>query len=132
MPNLETAVKATESLADWSKWLVTLEMAAIGTAPYFLGEHKNGALLLKSVDCILVAALCCFFISVVAGTVVLGNIPLVLTKIANKPDATVDIHNQLASPFGFLRARIWMFAGLEHVFFIFGTLWIVVYLWLRK
>ncbi len=127
----ETAVKAAESLADWSKWVVTLQTAAIAAVPYILGatdaDKKIAAW--QNFNWSLKTCLCCYLVSILAGTIVLGNVPIALTKLANGQCTQFNVHDEDAIPFGWLGAKVWHFSGIEHFFFFAGTIMLVIHLW---
>lgn len=128
----ETAVKAAESLADWSKWVVTLQTAAIAAVPYILGTGEDKKIAWQNFDCSLKISLCFYLVSILAGTIVLGNVPIALTKLANGGCDKFNVHDEEAIPFGWIGAKVWHLSGIEHFFFFAGTIMLVIHLWQKN
>jgi hypothetical protein len=106
---------AAIALMDWSKWLVTLQPAAIlgiSGVVKFSSESALGA----TGKTLLILSLASVVISLLAATFTLGGMPTVIERLPSQgPDENglydMSIYNHL---------RVWQVVFVEHLFFVLG------------
>lgn len=115
--------EALKALADWSKWLITLE-TALSTALIAIIAQGHG-------DGWLGAALVCFFVSIFFAAMLMGAIPdaLQVVPIEDKDGQNLGIyaykqfHNIKWPP----PTRILWHAFFEHVFAVLGLFLVLIF-----
>jgi hypothetical protein len=124
IPKTETQLEGLKALADWAKWIVSLQMAVVGGL--VIGILKGE---LKSVGgsvTLLVAAAVSFVVSIIAATVLMGQIPPAIERVSMGISGTdgFDMYSfaHHLPPFSNLGVQIRHLAGTVHTCFIAGVL----------
>ncbi|QHN03787.1 hypothetical protein FTO74_10685 [Granulicella sp. WH15] len=114
---------AAIALMDWSRWLVTLQPAAI-LAISGVVKFDQQPTLGPSGKTLLILSLASVVISLLAATFTLGGMPTVIERLPSKgPDENglydMSIYNHL---------RVWQVVFVEHLFFVLGIVFFSVFL----
>lgn len=114
---------AAVALMDWSKWLVTLQPAAIlvisgvvkfSPTPDFGWIGKT----------LLIISLASVVVSLLAATFTLGGLPTVIERLPSTKSDENGIYDM--SVYGSF--RVWQLVFVEHLFFVLGILFFSVFL----
>jgi hypothetical protein len=118
MPNIEKKERqqaAAIALMDWSKWLVTLQPAAILAIS---GVVKFGSEL--TLGCsgrtLLILSLASVVVSLLEATFALGGLPTVIERLPSTAADERGIYDM--SVYGLF--RVWQIVLVEHLFFVLG------------
>jgi hypothetical protein len=119
-------VDGLKSLADWSKWIVSIQIALVGGLVVAVFKGKG---LENYANCdLLVAALICFLGSIFAATMLLGAIPAALERVPirtarvrrESDDAEALNRDCDMYSFEFLGFQIRLYAGIQGPLFLAG------------
>jgi hypothetical protein len=111
---------AAIALMDWSKWLVTLQPAAIlaiSGMVKFGREPVPG----PAGKTLLILSLASVVISLLAATFTLGGLPTVIERLPSIEPGEKGLYDM--SVYGrlfYVRLRVWHFVFAEHLFFVLG------------
>ena len=111
----EIKIDALKALADWSKWLVSINSLLSAASIFF--DARQGEIREKYGARLKYAAAFFMFSIMVAG-VLLGAIPSAMEQAEHLPHSIYDYKQ-----FGML--KLWSLASLEHVLFVFGLLFML-------
>jgi hypothetical protein len=120
---------AAIALMDWSKWLVTLQPAAILVIS---GVVKFGpeSSLDRNGKTLLILSLASIVVSLLAATFTLGGMPTVIERLPSHKPGENSLYDM--SVYGSerrdLHLRVWHFVFIEHLFFVLGILFFSVFL----
>jgi hypothetical protein len=114
---------AAVALMDGSKWLVTLQPAAILAIS---GVVKFGPepLLGPTGKTLLILSLASVVISLLAATFTLGGMPTVIERLPSKEPDENGLYDM--SVYGHI--RVWQVVFVEHLFFVLGILFFSTFL----
>jgi hypothetical protein len=125
----EKQAEALKALADWGKWLVTLEttVGAALIAITQIGDNNSSSL---DVHWSIIAVIFCFTLSILAAASLVGtvphalqNLPIECKKVSNRENKPIyNIYKFTAQ--GVI--PIWVLSLLHHTFAIFGVFFLVV------
>ena len=106
--------EALKALADWSKWLISLESALI-VARIALAKDIP-------ISDIAVVALFCFALSILAAAWLLGAVPGAMERIPIRDKEKPNIYAYRQFRDLAIGIPIWVFALSEHLFFAVGLI----------
>lgn len=114
----EKQCEALKALADWSKWLISLESALIVARIALATDHP--------ISRIAVWAFFCFALSILAAAWLLGAVPGAIEQIpiCDKEKPNIYAYRQFQD-FA-IGIPIWIFALSEHLFFAVGLILFVL------
>jgi hypothetical protein len=117
-------VEGLKALADWAKWIVSIQTAVVGglVIAILKGEIEAAG---GSVT-LLVAAAVCLVVSIIAATMLMGQIPAAIERapIRQSEQGGFDMYSfpHHLWPFNRLGVQIRHLAGTVHSCFILGVL----------
>jgi hypothetical protein len=114
---------AAIALMDWSKWLVTLQPAAILAISGVVKFGPEPALVFGG-RTLLVLSLASVVISLLAATFTLGGLPTVIERLPSSAADEKGIYDM--SVYG--QFRLWQFVFVEHLFFVMGIVFFSFFL----
>lgn len=125
---LSNELEALKLLNDWSKWLVTIETAAIGIIGTLLKLGKQDRSIGQSQWLIAVASIGCFMVSIVAASWLIMSIPGMAQRIG-RPSQVQDVFRK-NTYFGRARIRLRLdtVTGVQLIFFLAGLLFFVAFM----
>jgi hypothetical protein len=126
-PATDTSLREIESkqlegikaLADWSKWIVSIQTTLVGGLVVALvTKDLHDPAPMWEMD-FLIGALVCFVVSIIAATILLGAIPPAMegVPIRSKSGGSYDLYDFRVGRFLMLRL-----AGIQGPAFVFGLL----------
>ena len=111
----EKQTEALKALADWSKWLVTLQT---GLSAALIAIFKSELLNDSCVRCLLICALICFVLSILIAVWLLGAIPSALQVVPHSKSIYQYEHG---------RIRLIVLSFAEHLFFALGAILLLIF-----
>ena len=126
---------AAIALMDWSKWLVTLQPAAILAISGMVKFGKDPALGPNG-RTLLILSLASVVISLLAATFTLGGLPTVIERLPSSEPGEKGLYDMSVYGHEFkvyghsyhLRPRVWHFVFVEHLFFVLGIVFFSTFL----
>jgi hypothetical protein len=116
MEDKSSALEGLKLIADWAKWLITVETAAIAVIGAYL--KANPILLPKTVKLVSTAAVCSFVISMAAAALLLLSLPEIAQRLDGITNIWLTSDSIIGRVFG---ANIQTFATIESFFFGVGV-----------
>jgi hypothetical protein len=117
-------VEGLKALADWTKWIVSLQTAVVGGIVIAILKGEIGAS--GGSITLLVAAAVCLVVSIIAATMLMGQIPPAIERAPIRQSASeaFDMYSfpHHLWPFDKLGVQIRHLAGAVHTCFIAGVL----------
>jgi hypothetical protein len=108
--------EAIRLVNDWSKWMVTIEIALISAIGFFATRAKEFSLDTMAKICIVVS-LGSFLVSIAAAACLLIALPGVVQRLP--PPDNQDV-GDMKSPRTLLRLSIRSWGAIQHAFFLIG------------
>lgn len=116
MNDKSSALEGLKLIADWAKWLITVETAAIAVIGAYL--KANPILLPSIVKVASTAAVCSFVVSMAAAALLLLSLPEVAQRLDGNTNIWLTSDSIISRVFG---ANIQAFATIESFFFGLGV-----------
>jgi hypothetical protein len=112
-------VEGLKALADWSKWIITIQASFIAFITLKLGKDINLEKIIPNIN----LAILSFALSILAATILLGAIPgaLASNKIELPKEPSKDIYK-----YKYFLFSIGAFAFTEHLMFLLGMLYVIL------
>jgi hypothetical protein len=110
---------------DWSKWLVTLQPAAI-LAVSGIMNYDQKIILNQTSKTLLILSLGCSVISLLAATFAMGGLPSVIERLPSTLKDEKGIYDMRIYWNG--RIRVWHMVFAEHFFFVLAIIFLSVFL----
>jgi hypothetical protein len=114
---------AATALMDWSKWLVTLQPAAILAISGVVKFGRQPTLDLTA-KTLLILSLASVVISLLAATFALGGLPSVIERLPSTAANEKGIYDMSV----YWHFRVWRIVFVEHLFFVLGILFFSAFL----
>lgn len=124
-PIKKTQTEALKALADWCKWLITLETALSGGIIAIIATG-NFAVLVG-------IALAAFFVSVVSASMLFGAIPDALQRVPIPAPASQSDSGGRSAGYDIYEFKmhgwfkLWALAGTHHVFALVGFFFLILF-----
>lgn len=113
---------AVNALIDWSKWLVTLQPAAILAIAGVVNLDPSALSLTERT--LLIVSLACVVISLLAATFALGGLPSVIERLPSTAPDEKGIYDMSV----YWHFRVWQIVFVEHLFFVLGIIFFSLFL----
>ncbi len=114
---------AALALMDWSKWLVTLQPAAILAISGVVKFGPDPALGCRG-RTLLILSLASVVISLLAATFALGGLPTVIERLPSIAADEKGIYDMSVYEY----FRVWQIVFVEHLFFVLGIVFFSFFL----
>lgn len=126
-------LEGLKALADWAKWIVSIQTAVVGGLVIAILKGEIGTSAGGSIT-LLVAAAVCLVVSIIAATMLMGQIPPAIERapIRQSGEGGFDMYSfpHHLWPFNRLGVQIRHLAGAVHTCFIAGVLFgLAGFLW---
>lgn len=114
---------AAIALMDWSKWLVTLQPAAILAISGVVKFDQEPALG-PGGKTLLILSLASVVISLLAATFTLGGMPTVIERLPSRGPEENGLYDMSI----YEHLRVWQVVFVEHLFFVLGIIFFSAFL----